>query len=217
MFKIEIKKFKRAQGLKRRATALRNRGDFAGAVATLDQAADLLKDLRDHPDAHEAGERDVRAELADTYGMKGGVFRRAGDLAKALSAYEQGREVEAVDRQSTYNLSNVITLSVTQKGQSPKEPGLRAALEEAIEHLQTETAGPRRDEWWAWADLAEFYLLQNEPEKARASYLEGKNHAGPTSEEIKRHVTTLEELAERTSSEPEIAAAIRSAIKELMP
>src|SRR5262249_45170843 len=155
VFKIETR-FKRARGLKRRATALRNRGDFAGACETLDQAAVLLKDLRDHPEPQEAGERDVRAELADTYGMKGGVFRRAGDLAAALSAYKLGREVETVDRQSTYNVSNVITLSVTLNGQSPKEPALRGALEEAIEHLQKETAGPRRDEWWAWADLGEF-------------------------------------------------------------
>ncbi len=138
-----------ARALKKRATPLRNRGQLDRALETLDRAIQLLESLRAEPDLTQVLAKEVRAELADTFGMKGGIFRRAGDLDAALTAYSTGREMEIQDGQSTYNLSNVITLSITQKGLSPTDPAIRTDLKRAIEHLETEIAGARSDEWWA--------------------------------------------------------------------
>jgi tetratricopeptide (TPR) repeat protein len=205
-----------ARGLKKKATALRNRGQYERAQNTLDEAVRLLSTLLKERELPVREAKDIRAELADTFGMKGGVFRRAGDLSAALAAYQEGRKVEEIDQESTYNLSNVIGLTVTQKGESPNDPILRKDLARAIEHIEREIAGPRRDEWWAWSDLGQFYLLNNEPDKARSCYSDGRKQAGPTAEEIKRHVAILEELSERTAATaPEIAANIRTQITEL--
>jgi hypothetical protein len=56
--------------------------------------------------SNESELKDNQAELADTWGMKGGVLRRKPDLAEALRAYESGRRLEALGTQST-------TISVT--------------------------------------------------------------------------------------------------------
>jgi tetratricopeptide (TPR) repeat protein len=207
-----------ARDLKKKATALRNRGQYDRAQQTLDEAVKLLSALLEGGELPAREAKEIRAELADTFGMKGGVFRRAGNLSAALAAYREGREVEKIDQESTYNLSNVITLSVTQNERSLNDPTLREDVARAIEHLKREVAGPRRDEWWAWSDLGQFYLLHNEPDKARLCYSNGRRRAGPTAEEIKRHIAILAELAEHAAaSVPEIAANIRAEITELSP
>ena len=207
-----------ARALKKKATALRNRGQLPRALETLDEAIRILEPLPADADVSAAVVKEVRAELADTLGMKGGTFRRAGDLDAALAAYTAGREIEVADQQSTYNLANVIALRITHEGRSPEDPAIRADLARAIAHLEAETSGPRSDEWWAWSDLAQFYLLTGEPGKARASYATATTKTGATAEEIKRHAAVLEELERKTAaSAPEIAKTIRAAIDELTP
>jgi tetratricopeptide (TPR) repeat protein len=203
------------RALKARATALRNRGQFERAQEALDRAIHILEALRGEP-ATPAVAKEIRAELADTHGMKGGIFRRAGNLAEALGAYRRGREIEVQDLESTYNLSNTITLSITQERQSPEDPRIRADLARVIELLQVQTAGPRSDEWWAWSDLAQFHLLNGNPDAARACYAKAISGTGATADEIKRHVAILRELeqvAEETA--PAIAQSLRSAITDL--
>src|ERR1700730_18009845 len=93
-----------AQALKRRATALRNRGEFKRALETLDEAIRVLKTQRPGYEPTPIDPREVRAELADTYGMKGGIFRRAGELDSALAAYTTGAGIEETDNlPATYN------------------------------------------------------------------------------------------------------------------
>jgi tetratricopeptide (TPR) repeat protein len=208
-----------ARALKRKATALRNRGEFKRAKEALDEAIRVLETPRPEYEPTPADIKEVRGELADTHGMKGGIFRRTLELDKALTAYETGATIEEDDNLSTtYNRSNVITLSITAKGQALKDPEIRKRLASVIEDLGVETAGPRSDEWWAWSDLAQFYLLNGEPDKARASYANAINKTGATASEIKRHVTILGELADKiTATAPEIAASIRATIDKLSP
>jgi len=206
-----------ARVLKRKATALRNRGELKRARETLDEAIRVLETQRPDYEPTIVNEKEVRAELADTHGMKGGIFRRMGEHDAALAAYTKGAGIEESDNLSTtYNRSNVITLSITTKGLAPTDLAIRAHLASVIAHLEAETAGPRCDEWWAWSDLAQFYLLNGEPDKARACYTNAINKTGATADEIKRHVTILGELADKTAtSAPGVAASIRAAIDEL--
>jgi tetratricopeptide (TPR) repeat protein len=203
------------RALKARATALRNRGQFERAQEALNRAIRVLEGLRDAPETPAAA-KEIRAELADTHGMKGGIFRRAGSLVEALAAYRRGREIEVQDQESTYNLSNTITLSITQERQSPEDPGIRADLARVIDLLQAQTAGARSDEWWAWSDLAQFHLLNGDPDAARACYAKAISGTGATADEIKRHVAILRELEQvAEANAPTIAQSIRSAIIDL--
>lgn len=206
-----------ARALKKKATALRNRGEFKRAREILDDAISVLETQRPDYEPTLTDAREVRAELADTHGMRGGFFRRTGELNAALAAYTTGAGIEESDNLSTtYSRSNVITLSIVAKGLAPTDLAIRKQLASVIGHLEVETAGPRSDEWWAWSDLAQFYLLNGEPDKARACYANAISKTGATAEEIKRHATILGELCDKIKdSAPGIAASIRAAIDEL--
>jgi tetratricopeptide (TPR) repeat protein len=202
----DLKRIRR--DFKDRAIALRNRGQYDRAVATLDQARQELLALK--PDSA-SEERELRAEIADTHGIAGGVYRRAGETARALDAYREGAKVEATDRLSTYNLSNVITLEITFEKRSPDEPEVRRQIDGAIEQLERQTVSGRQDEWWAWFDLGQLYLLRGRAADARRCY-ERAIATGPRSDDIERHVQILEELREAAkTSAPQISRDIQSA------
>jgi tetratricopeptide (TPR) repeat protein len=204
------------RALKARATALRNRGQFERAQDALNRAIRILEGVRDAPETPAAMAKEVRAELADTHGMRGGIFRRAGNLVGALAAYRRGRDIEVQDQETTYNLSNTITLSITLEHQSPEDPRIRADLARVIELLRIQTAGSRSDEWWAWSDLAQFHLLNGDPDAARECYAKAIRGTGATADEIKRHVAILRELERVTeATAPAIAQSIRSATIDL--
>jgi hypothetical protein len=67
-------------------------------------------------------------------------------------------------------------------------------IQTAISRLERQTVGARNDEWWAWADLGQFYLLRGDFEAARRVYEQGRR-TGPTSSEYRRHLDVLRELA----------------------
>src|SRR5262245_2569248 len=100
------------RALKKKAVSFRNRGKHEQALQALDAAVALLKSVQLDPglDA-ESVTTSIRAELADTFGMRGGIHRRRRDLAAALADYRSGLELEQVGESSTYNLGNVIVLS----------------------------------------------------------------------------------------------------------
>lgn len=208
-----------ARVLKGKATALRNRGEFKRALDALDEAIRMLETQLPDYEQMIINKKELRAELADTYGMKGGLFRRLDKLDFALAAYAMGARIEESDNLSTtYNRSNVITLSITAKGLRPTDPEIRRLLVDVIQQLEVDITGPRSDEWWAWSDLAQFYLLNGELDKARACYTNALSKTGATSSEITRHVTILKELAEMTKeSAPTISEGIGAVIDELAP
>jgi tetratricopeptide (TPR) repeat protein len=180
--------------LKQKATALRKSGELDLALATLNLVekglATMQAERRDDPKLV----TQLRAELADTFGMRGGVHRRRNDLAAALADYKKGLDEEKEAGQSTYNLGNVITLSITLNHESPNDPQMRRRLDRAIELLERQTQSSRGDEWWALSDLGQFYLLRGDLDAARAAYARGRR-LGPSREESGRHVDVLEELA----------------------
>jgi tetratricopeptide (TPR) repeat protein len=203
--------------LKQRATALRNVGAFEKAIATLDEVTHRLEALIPQASGDDDVRR-IRAELADAYGMKGEVHRRwlGGDdhLGRALAMYKLGRDIESELQLSTYNSSNVITLAITHEKKG-MDASLRKDLDSVIAGLERDTKGPRSDEFWAWADLAQFCLLRGDVDRARDSYREALKR-GPTTTELKRHVEILRELAAGIrDTEPDKAETITAAAREL--
>jgi len=204
--------------LKQKATGVRNLGRYSQALNMFDKAITGLKTLEESGrlDKYEAS--NVRAELADTYGMKGGVYRRWVELPNhldlALEQYRKGLEIERIDKRSTYNASNVISLAITQD-RKPLDVGLLEELDRVIQRLEVETKGDRADEFWAWADLAQFYLLRNDAPRARSGYKQALER-GPTAEERQRYVDILRGLAQATqASSPELAQRITAFVEEI--
>jgi tetratricopeptide (TPR) repeat protein len=203
------------RGAKVWAIAMRNLGDFESAMKLLDDASAALERMRSDQGLGPGAAVEVRVELADTYGMKGGVYRRQQKLHEAYGEYKRGRQVEKIDEQSTYNLSNVIALGVAEERISPLEPGMKADIEEAIEKLKQKAGGTRTDEWWAWSDLGQLYLLLANDVQALEAY-ERARKTGPATDEYQRHLAGLRQLLEVTGqTAPSVALAIRSALSVL--
>ena len=205
--------------LKQTGTALRNIGSYKGAMDTFDEVIKVLRTLEAGALSEEEA-RDCRVELADTYGMKGGTYRRwqevtPNHLDLALQEYRKGLELEELDDRSTYNASNVITLAITREGKSPMDAELSQALNRVIDSLERDTREARADEWWAWSDLGQFYLLRNEPDKALISYRRALE-TGPTAKERRRHVEILRELQTTLKSvAPAISDHVDAIVKQL--
>jgi tetratricopeptide (TPR) repeat protein len=197
------------------AIAMRNLGDFDSAMKLLDDAGAALERMRSDPDLGPGAAAEVRVELADTYGMKGGVYRRHNRLHEAYGEYRKGREVEKIDEQSTYNLSNVIALGVAEERISPLERSMKADIEKAIAELNKKIGGTRTDEWWAWSDLGQLYLLQANDARALDAY-ERARKTGPATDEYQRHIAGLRQLLEATRNmAPDVAHAIERALSAL--
>ena len=204
--------------LKRRATGFRNLKDFKKALAIFEQAIAELKTLQASDQITKTEASEVRVELADTYGMEGGTYSRWDELPNhlelALEQYRTGLEIERIDKKSTYNASNVIRLGITLE-KTPPDAAMMEDIDRVIQGLGTDTAGERADEFWAWADLGQFYLLRNDLNKARAIYRSAMER-GPTTPELQRHIEILRELAEATrASAKELSRNLEAAIAEL--
>lgn len=203
---------------KKEATVLRNLGEFDDALTIFDEVIEQLEQMRTEDDVDPGDAAEIRTELADTFGMKGGVYRRFDNpprLEDALSEYKKGRAIEKIDGKSTYNLTNTITLRITLGEALPTDSDMRDDLKVATEKLEQDTQGARDDEWWAWSDLGQFHLLRNELDEARRSY-ERALKTGPTRGECKRHITILKELANATKENvPVVARNIDEVIEEL--
>jgi tetratricopeptide (TPR) repeat protein len=197
------------------AIAMRNQGEFDAAMKLLDDARSALERMVDDPALDPRSAADIRVELADTFGMKGGVYRRQGKLHDAYQEYKRGEQFEKVDQQSTYNLSNVIALGVTEERVSPLAPDMRQSIEQAIAQLVRKTSGTRTDEWWAWSDLGQLYLLYGDAVRAAEAY-ERARKTGPTAEEYDRHVVMLNKLRTVMSeTAPDLVRGIDRMLTEL--
>jgi Caspase domain len=158
-----------------RARTYTRRGDLARARAVLERLVDLLEaslSVYDDPDVVTSQPEIARA-LSDTYGMLGGVERRAGELNAAQHAYERGRGVEqnpAYRIVDSYNLVNAFVLRILAV---PGDfPSLRNQLELALKTVAAQVQGMRRDQWWAWADYALLALLTGDAPRASYGYVQ---------------------------------------------
>lgn len=201
--------------LKRRAVALRNNEMYIRALDILDDAIKQLEVLRAGASDDERLSNILRSELADTYGMKGGIYRRLEYPKKALINYSKGAELEMNSTLSTYNLGNKILLSIMLGDSRVDEESTRTNLHTAINKLKQQVSGGRSDEWWAWADLGQFYLLNRDIENAKSAYAAGRE-TGPSPSEYQRSLDILAEVSSALEKEhPEQATEVKSFIRQM--
>jgi tetratricopeptide (TPR) repeat protein len=158
---------------KRDAETSRNLGKWDEAIAHLERAIGLLEAELGTTGKHDpATSRQLRAELADCFGMQGGIYSRTKNFPVALQRYEKGLEHEKALGENSYNLSNFIALSFLQNPSSL--PSLRPLIEDGIRLVSSQVGddgkGARGKQWWAWADLGLFHLLRGQLDEALGRY-----------------------------------------------
>lgn len=174
----------RVVALKASAKSARNDEEWEEAISDLNEAVQLLNDR-----AKESASMPSRlaSDLADTYGMIGGIEKRWGlqmvgadrrrHLTESVAAYDKGFRYEqglGPKYANTYNRVNriigrvLLDPSVLGKGDSA-HPDISADLEEAEDVLneQIESMGRRKDPW-AYCDLGTVRLLRGEPDALAA-------------------------------------------------
>lgn len=149
--------------LKTRAREAMRAGDYPAALSDLGDAIALLADA--HNDAHTVHPQDVHRELADCYGILGNIYRRMGDLLKALDMFERGAAFEG---DACTNRTNAIILALMVDPAS--YANVRPTILEAVAILQRSANGARPDEWWTWSDLGLMRALSGDREGALAAF-----------------------------------------------
>jgi hypothetical protein len=165
------------------------------AQKLLDQAINQL--LPVHKVADETYKETLSRELADCYGMKGGIYRRwsmvdeedAKDLLqKSAEMYNEGRKYEIND---SYNLFNSIVIVILLDPENIEAQYPR--INECIEVIQRQVRGPRIDQWWAWADLGLCNLLLEKEGEAHHAY-ERFTRLGPRPQDYDSTLSVLKNL-----------------------
>lgn len=137
-------------------------------------------------------------ELADCYGLLGGVQRRWAlesdgaerrlHLAESIRAYDAAWEYETDDygvvnsygmvnrlvSRVLLNSDSLFTEDVTDFGEGVAPLAMREELEKAAQRIGSQLARPRRDDYWAAADLALVNVLleKQDPISAYAGFIQ---------------------------------------------
>jgi len=208
--------------LKASAKSARDDEDWSEAIEDLQEAIDLLQRRLPEPPAPVPSW--LAAELADTYGIVGGVEKRWGlsltgadrhrHLQASVAAYDQGfryeHDLEANDA-STYNRINRLV------GRVLLEPGilqgegadldLDGELEKAETILTEQLRSMRQKDPWAYCDLGTIRLLRDKPD-ALATIHE-LDRLRPPEFVYDSALATIEPLSEVASSyRPRLAEAV---------
>ena len=198
--------FRDVDELKGNAKSLRDRKQYDRAIQKLDEAIELLNSR----EAHDNNDKRL-SQLADCYGMKGGVYRRSGDLDSAIKMYYAGLQFEEQLGNDSYNLSNWIALSIAH-GTEPLAnltgriaEGVDLVSEQVRDRPTTKVRPDRSKQWWAWADLAMFNLLLGRIEPAMAAYRKYRD-VGARAADYQTTIDVLELLRKRLVNTPLDAA-----------
>ena len=201
------------KGLKNDAKLLRDIGDTEGAIAVMDKAIAKVQPAGDPPQSAADSNR-LKGELADCWGIRGGILRRAGKLPEALAAYKTGLGFESGD---SYNLTNSFVLELLINPSRLQE--LKARIEEARDKVETQKEA-RKGQWWFWADLGLLELLSGEEGRALDAYKHFSD-AGARASDYDSAMSVLEELSARfAGSNGSMGASLARAsasIKRLKP
>jgi tetratricopeptide (TPR) repeat protein len=188
------------KGLKNDAKLLRDIGDTDGAIGVLQKAITSVAAAAAGPLSSDESDR-LKSQRADLWGMKGGVYRRAGNLPKALHAYEEGLKFESGD---SYNLTNTLVLQLLIDPTCLNK--LKQKIEVARNEVETQVRTHRSGQWWAWADLALLEVLSQREESAFAAYRNfGMTGARPS--DYDSTISVLEELSSKFAGKNESMCA----------
>jgi hypothetical protein len=189
--------------LKEEAKAARDFDDFPAAIAALSRAIEILTrelgGVVTLPESErEARRLEIERELADFYGMKGGLHRREAmgssgserdvHLEKAQQMYEHGVHFERGD---SYNLTNTIVIPLIRNPERLAELQPKAAKARNI--VERQIQGGRATQWWAWADLALLNLLAGDLSRALDAYAQF-GRAGAQVRDCQSTINVLQDL-----------------------
>jgi hypothetical protein len=190
--------------LKQKAKSDRDFDDLPAALSKLEKCIELLRheltdsaELPEHEDA--AFRSKIEKELADCYGMSGGIYRRA---AMRASGHERDKQLESAqtmyelgagfERDDSYNLTNTIVIPLL------RDPGLIVPLQPEIARARDKVrqqveGGPRGKQWWAWADLGLLSLLVGDLNGALHAYAQFRR-LGAGAMDYQSTINVLEDL-----------------------
>lgn len=156
----------------------------------------------------------LRRELADCYGMMGGIYRRLankGDLKRNLEEsaemYRKGLVYEIDD---SYNLSNSVVIPILIDPLNLKKQ--QKEIREGIKLIQEQVRGKRKDQWWAWADLGLFNLLIGDDAEALKAY----RHFTKVGARAQDYESTLSVLRELKDVLHETEATVAQSIENII-
>jgi hypothetical protein len=170
--------FDEVLGLKASAKDARRDMDWSTAIDDLDEAASILQEMA--PSGTNAGQiaDSLASELADTYGMIGGVERRwglasSGDarishLDLSTRAYDKGFQYEkhlSIGNATTYNRINRIVARVLARpvviaNNDDTSIDIFSELETAERLVRDQLEASRMRDPWAYCDLITIQLLR---------------------------------------------------------
>lgn len=137
-------------------------GQHRAAIAAQTRVVELCRQILDEYVADVEASSDIghtaALKLADHHGRLGGIYRRADLLNRAVEHYREGADLEREwNLDVTYNRTNDLVVSVLLRPDDV--PSLAPQIDEVAGIVRRQVKGPRRNEWWAWADLALLNLL----------------------------------------------------------
>lgn len=208
--------------LKASAKSARDDGDWEGAISDLEEAIHLLNRMAETSTPMPSW---LASELADTYGMIGGIHKRWGllldgaerqrHLKASLEAYDEGFRYEQdlqLNDANTYNRVNRLVGRVLLNPRVLQKDGDAASetaeeLQKAEEILIEQIGSARQKDPWAHADLGTVQLLLDSPNALSA--LHALDRLRPQAFVYDSALTTLEPLCEVASDlRPNLAQAV---------
>jgi hypothetical protein len=212
-----------ARALKAGAKSARDDRDWDSAIADLSDAIDLLQDRLEEPSSAAPGW--LKAELADTFGMVGGIEKRWGlelegeqrrrHLKASVDAYDMGFNYEqGLDPgdANTYNRINRLVGRVlldknVLRGGGGAVPEFAEGLREAEEIVTKEIETARQRDPWAYCDLGTVRLLRGKPDAL--SVFHALERLRPDSFVYESVLNTLQPLSDVASDlRPDLVIAV---------
>ncbi|MGH8625649.1 MAG: tetratricopeptide repeat-containing protein [Gammaproteobacteria bacterium] len=206
-----VEKFDDVLALKASAKSARDDGDWEGAIVDLQEAVDLLR--RRTPEPLTRLPSRLASELADAYGLIGGVQKRWGlllrggdrkrHLTESIAAYDQGFRYEedlGPGDASTYNRINRLVGRVLLDPhvlQGDRGAAIDDELQKAEEILTEQLKSARRKDPWGYSDLGTIRLLRGAAD-ALSAYND-LDRLRPPAFVYESALATLEPLSEAAS------------------
>jgi len=188
------------------------------ALAAIHTCETYLAQLRTATSPDTDKIRRTARELADSYGVAGGIFRRMGAYEQALEMYNKGADLERdaeLRIENTYNLTNALVTTIIA---DPHTFGQnRKAVEDVRQRVEKQLQETRRQDWWAWADLGTLALLEGNAKMAVSAYLRFRDQ-GATSANCEKAATVVREIGKALNTfAPDVARSSQEILHVLAP
>lgn len=197
------------QDLKKDAKTDRNFGNFEAAEENISKAISQLEaPFASGEDLPEKATALLSSEIADCYGILGGIYKRWGmsganpglteKLKRSYEVYDKGYQYEQKSGKAvSYNMLNRLVSRILyapgwlNPGNSDTDIPLQKELNHSLETIEAQINN-KRDDIWAFADLGLNRILLNEqdPDKCFSAFFD--NH--PSGSDIKSLLDTLQML-----------------------